>query len=85
MIEREFQRDYSYISQVVAVCDERPLPCPSRLLDVFSDTAVITFPPSSLNKLPQSSWAEPLEPQYQHCHDLEIILRETQREDVDRN
>ncbi|KAF7660169.1 hypothetical protein LDENG_00286690 [Lucifuga dentata] len=79
MIERELQRDYSYISQAVEVCEERPLSCPPRLLDVFSDTAVITFTPSSLNKLPQSTWAEPPEPQYQHCHDLEIILRETQR------
>uniref|UniRef100_UPI003AAC1F6F SRR1-like protein isoform X2 n=1 Tax=Centroberyx gerrardi TaxID=166262 RepID=UPI003AAC1F6F len=78
MIERDFQRDYSYITQAVAVCEERPLPCPSRLLDVFNDTAVITFPSSSLSKLPQSTWAEPPEPQYQHCPDLEIILREKQ-------
>lgn len=77
-IEREFKRDYSYITQAVSVCEERELPCPSRLIDVFSDTAVITFPPNSLNGLPQSTWAEPPEPQYQHCPDLEIIQRETQ-------
>ncbi|XP_029915849.1 SRR1-like protein [Myripristis murdjan] len=79
MIDRELQRDYSYIVQAVAVCEERALPCPSRLLDVFNDTAVITFPPSSLNKLPQSTWAEPPEPQYLHCSDLEIILKEKPR------
>lgn len=76
-IEREFQRDYSYITQAVSVSQERQLLCPSRLIDVFSDTAVITFPASSLNRLPQSTWAEPPEPQYQHCPDLEIIRRET--------
>ncbi|KAM4617090.1 SRR1-like protein [Polymixia lowei] len=78
MLEREFQRDYSYIAQAVVVCEEKPLPCPSRLLDVFNDTAVITFPKSDLNKLPQSTWAEPPEPKYQHCPDLEIILKEKQ-------
>ncbi|XP_023269374.1 SRR1-like protein [Seriola lalandi dorsalis] len=77
-IEREFKRDYSYISQAVDVCAERQLPCPSRVIDVFSDTAVITFPTSDLNRLPQSTWAEPPEPQYQHCPDLEIIQRKTQ-------
>ncbi|XP_078106727.1 SRR1-like protein isoform X1 [Sander vitreus] len=77
-IEREFKRDYSYITQAVSVCEEEQLPCPSRLIDIFSDTAVITFPTSSLNKLPQSTWAEPPEPKYQHCPDLEIIQRETQ-------
>ncbi|XP_068422452.1 SRR1-like protein isoform X2 [Clinocottus analis] len=77
-LEREFKRDYSYITQAVSVCEERQLPCPSRLIDVFSDTAVITFPTGSLNRLPQSTWAQPPEPQYQHCSDLEIIQRETQ-------
>ncbi|XP_070760936.1 SRR1-like protein isoform X2 [Enoplosus armatus] len=80
-IEREFKRDYGYIAQAVSVCEERQLPCPSRLIDVFSDTAVITFPASSLNRLPQSTWAEPPEPQYKHCPDLEIIQRETQSRD----
>ncbi|XP_034728633.1 SRR1-like protein [Etheostoma cragini] len=75
-IEREFKRDYSYVTQAVSVCEEGQLPCPSRLIDIFSDTAVITFPTSSLNKLPQSTWAEPPEPKYQHCPDLEIIQRE---------
>uniref|UniRef100_A0A8C2WCG9 SRR1 domain containing n=1 Tax=Cyclopterus lumpus TaxID=8103 RepID=A0A8C2WCG9_CYCLU len=77
-VDREFKRDYSYITQAVSVCEERQLPCPSRLIDVFSDTAVITFPTSNLKRLPQSTWAEPPEPQYQHCSDLEIIQRETQ-------
>ncbi|XP_056275759.1 SRR1-like protein isoform X2 [Pseudoliparis swirei] len=76
-VEREFRRDYSYITQAVSVCEERRLPCPSRLVDVFSDTAVITFPTASLQRLPQCTWAEPPEPQYQHCSDLEIIQRET--------
>lgn len=75
-IDREFKQDYRYISQAVDVCEESVLPCPPRLIDVFSDTAVITFPSSSLNKLPQSTWTEPHEPQYQHCPDLEIIQRE---------
>ncbi|XP_029366251.1 SRR1-like protein [Echeneis naucrates] len=74
-IEREFKRDYSYISQAVDVCAERKLPCPSHLIDVFSDTALITFPTSDLNRLPQSTWEEPPEPQYQHCPDLEITLK----------
>lgn len=78
-IDREFQRDYSYISQAQSVCEERELPCPPQLIDVFSDTAAITFPPNSLNRLPQSTWAEPPEPQYEHCPDLEIIRREMQR------
>lgn len=77
MLAREFQRDYAYITQAVAVCEERQLPCPPRLLDVFNDTAVITFPPSGLSKLPQSTWADPAEPRYEHCPDLEIILRDT--------
>lgn len=78
-IDREFQRDYSYITQAQSVCEERELPCPPQLIDVFNDTAVITFPPNSLNRLPQSTWAEPPEPQYEHCPDLEIIRREMQR------
>ncbi|XP_071338907.1 SRR1-like protein [Trachinotus anak] len=77
-IEREFKRDYSYLCQAVDVCAETQLPCPSRFTDVFSDTAVVTFPTSSLNRLPQSTWAEPPEPQYQNCPDLEIILSKTQ-------
>ncbi|TNN54975.1 SRR1-like protein [Liparis tanakae] len=76
-VEREFRRDYSYVAQAVSVCEERRLPCPSRLVDVFSDTAVITFPAAGLQRLPQCTWAEPPEPQYQHCSDLEIIQRET--------
>ncbi|XP_020505579.2 SRR1-like protein [Labrus bergylta] len=76
-IEREFKCDYSYISQTVPVCEETQLPCPARLIDIFNDTAVITFPNSGLNRLPQSTWVEPPEPQYQHCTDLEIIRRET--------
>uniref|UniRef100_A0A3Q4BR12 SRR1-like domain-containing protein n=1 Tax=Mola mola TaxID=94237 RepID=A0A3Q4BR12_MOLML len=75
---QEFKRDYGYITQAVSVCEERHLPCPSQMIDVFSDTAVITFPSNSLSRLPQSTWADPPEPQYQHCPDLEIIQRETQ-------
>ncbi|CAJ1068848.1 SRR1-like protein [Xyrichtys novacula] len=77
-IEREFKRDYGYITQAVSVCEERQLPCPSRLTDVFSDTAVITFPNSGLVRLPQSTWMVPPEPQYQHCPDLEIIQKDAQ-------
>lgn len=81
--EREFSRDYSYITQAVSVCDEVELSCPSRWIDVFSDTAVITFPPDGLCSLPQCTWLEPPEPQYRHCPDLEIIQRGTElREEV---
>ncbi|XP_029493876.1 SRR1-like protein isoform X2 [Oncorhynchus nerka] len=83
MIQRELQRDYSYIAHAVCVCEEWPLPCPSRLLDIFNDTALITFKPSSLCKLPQSAWREAPEPQYQHCPDLEIIQRPTEMRGVE--
>ncbi|XP_041854806.1 SRR1-like protein isoform X2 [Melanotaenia boesemani] len=76
-IEREL-KDYRYLSEAVDLCEERQLPCPSRLIDVFSDTAVITFPSNNLNQLPQSTWSDSPEPQYQHCPNLEIILKETQ-------
>lgn len=75
-VERELMRDYSYICKAVDMCEERLLPCPSRLIDVFSDTALITFASDRLNKLPQSTWTDPDEPQYQHCSDLEIILKQ---------
>ncbi|XP_051923844.1 SRR1-like protein isoform X2 [Hippocampus zosterae] len=78
MVEREFKRDYSYINQAVTICEERQLTCPSHLTDVFCDTALITFNSSKVNTLNQSTWTEPPEPQYQHCPDLEIILRESQ-------
>ncbi|XP_010894626.2 SRR1-like protein isoform X1 [Esox lucius] len=78
MIQRELQRDYSYIAQAVCMCEEWPFPCPSRLLDVFNDTALITFNPSSLRNVPQSTWDEAPEPQYLHCPDLEIIQRDSQ-------
>lgn len=74
-LEREFNRDYRYITLATAICQERRLPCPSRMIDVFSDTAVITFPANSLNRLLQSAWTDPPEPEYQHCLDLEIIQR----------
>nr|XP_057926898.1 SRR1-like protein [Doryrhamphus excisus] len=77
MIEREFKRNYSYISQAVTVCEERQLTCPSHLIDVFGDTALITFNSTKLISLPQCSWTETPEPQYQDCPDLEIIQRES--------
>ncbi|XP_023857368.1 SRR1-like protein isoform X2 [Salvelinus sp. IW2-2015] len=83
MIQRELKRDYSYIAHAVCVCEEWPLPCPSRLLDIFNDTALITFKPSSLCNLPQSTWGEAPEPQYQHCPDLEIIQRPTEMREVE--
>ncbi|XP_061842441.1 SRR1-like protein isoform X2 [Nerophis lumbriciformis] len=76
MLEKEFQRDYRYISLAVTVCEDRPLTCPSRLLDVFGDTALVTFKSSALIGLPQSTWTETPEPLYQHCPDLEIIQNE---------
>ncbi|XP_077571994.1 SRR1-like protein [Stigmatopora nigra] len=81
MIEREFKRDYSYISRAVNMCEERELKCPSLLTDVFSDTALISFNSSKINSLNQSTWTAPLEPQYQHCSDLEIVQREFRNEE----
>lgn len=75
-IDREFNRDYNYISQITSVCKEKLLPCPSHMIDVFSDTAVITFPPSGIDKLSQITWISPPEPQYEHCVDLEIIRKD---------
>ncbi|KAM9354883.1 SRR1-like protein [Pholidichthys leucotaenia] len=77
-IEREFNRDYSYISKSVNMSEERQLPCPPHLIDVFSDTAVISFPSDRLNGLPQSTWAESPEPDYKNCPNLEIILKDAQ-------
>ncbi|XDV49582.1 hypothetical protein PO909_018805 [Leuciscus waleckii] len=76
MLQREFERDYSFLSNVTSVCDETPLPCAPRFMDVFNDTALIQFPLEKLNKLPETMWIEPSEPLYQHCQDLEIIQRE---------
>ncbi|ROI64844.1 SRR1-like protein [Anabarilius grahami] len=76
MLQREFERDYSFLSKVTRVCDEMSLPCSPRFLDVFNDTALIQFPPENLNKLAETMWIEPSEPLYQHCRDLEIIQRE---------
>lgn len=78
-VDRKFKRDYSYISLAADVCEERMLPCPSHMIDVFSDTAVLSFPSSGLDKLPQSTWTNPPEPQYEHCQDLEIVLRNKDR------
>ncbi|CAN9513276.1 unnamed protein product [Ophioblennius macclurei] len=76
-IDRELQRDYGYISKAVNLCEERRLPCPARLIDVFSDTSVISFPSHSFQGVPQSTWTDSPEPQYQHCPDLEIVLKGT--------
>lgn len=66
------------MNQALDVCEEKQLPCPTRFIDVFGDTATITFPLGNLSKLPQSTWVEPQEPEYQHCPDLEIILKKSQ-------
>ncbi|XP_043103131.1 SRR1-like protein [Puntigrus tetrazona] len=76
MLQREFERDYSFLSNIVSACDETPLPCSPRFLDVFNDTALVRFPLENLNKLPECTWADPSEPLYQHCQDLEIIQKE---------
>uniref|UniRef100_A0AAV2MR66 SRR1-like domain-containing protein n=1 Tax=Knipowitschia caucasica TaxID=637954 RepID=A0AAV2MR66_KNICA len=75
-IDREFNRDYRYISQITAVCKENLLPCPSHMTDVFSDTAVLTFPAGDLDKLSESTWTNPSEPQYEYCKDLEIVCKD---------
>ncbi|KAI7798366.1 SRR1-like protein, partial [Triplophysa rosa] len=76
MLQREFERDYSFLSNVIRVCEETSLFCSHRFLDVFNDTALIQFPPENLNRLADCTWTETSEPLYQHCKDLEIILRE---------
>ncbi|XP_017558289.2 SRR1-like protein [Pygocentrus nattereri] len=76
MLQRELERDYSFLSDIVNVCEETSLPCSQRFVDVFNDTALIRFPPDKLHKLPELIWANPSEPRYQHCQDLEIIQRE---------
>ncbi|KAM9810929.1 SRR1-like protein [Neosynchiropus ocellatus] len=78
-VEREFTRDYRFLSQAATMSKERPLTCPSRMMDVFGDTAIMSFSSSSLLKLPGSTWNNLAEPQYENCEDLEIILREAQR------
>uniref|UniRef100_A0A8C6SWX1 SRR1 domain containing n=1 Tax=Neogobius melanostomus TaxID=47308 RepID=A0A8C6SWX1_9GOBI len=74
-IDREFSRDYNYISRITSVCKEILLPCPSHMIDVFSDSAVLTFPSSDVDKLSQSTWINQQEPQYEHCVDLEIVQK----------
>lgn len=74
-IDREFTRDYSYISRITTVCKDKLLPCPSHMIDVFSDTAVITFPSSGIDTLSESTWMNPPEPHYEHCVDLEIVQK----------
>lgn len=75
-IDREFNRDYSYINQITTVCKEKLLPCPSHMIDVFGDTAVITFPSEEIDKYPQSTWINQPEPQYKPCVDLEIVQKD---------
>ncbi|XP_007247249.2 SRR1-like protein [Astyanax mexicanus] len=75
MLQREFERDYNFLSHIVNVCEETSLPCSQRFMDVFNDSALIQFPADKLQKLPESIWTDLTEPQYQHCHDLEIIQR----------
>ncbi|XP_028820909.1 SRR1-like protein [Denticeps clupeoides] len=76
ILQRELQRDYTYLDAVMGTCEETALPCSPRFSDVFNDTALIRFPRQNLHKLPESSWTFPVEPQYQHCQDLEIIREE---------
>ncbi|XP_036382170.1 SRR1-like protein [Megalops cyprinoides] len=76
MVQRELQRDYSFIADVLSACEETALPCSPRFLDVFNDTALLRFLPQRLNSLPPHTWTDPPEPQYLHCEDLEIIQRD---------
>ncbi|XP_018584222.1 SRR1-like protein isoform X2 [Scleropages formosus] len=81
MVQKDLQRDYSFIAHVRSVCQETPLPCSPRFLDVFNDTAVVRFPFQRLATLPPHTWARAPEPRYLHCSDLEIILRDKERGD----
>ncbi|XP_062854365.1 SRR1-like protein [Trichomycterus rosablanca] len=76
MLQKDLERDYSFLSDAMNVCEETSLPCSQRFLDVFNDTALIRFPSNKLHELSESTWAEPSEPQYENCQDLEIIRRE---------
>ncbi|TRY60555.1 hypothetical protein DNTS_026970 [Danionella cerebrum] len=75
MLQRELERDYSFLSTVIGVCEETALPCSPRFLDVFNDTSLVCFPLENLEKLTEHTWIDPREPLYQHCQDLEIIQR----------
>ncbi|KAL4646533.1 SRR1-like protein isoform X1 [Arapaima gigas] len=75
MAQQDLQRDYSFIADLMCVCQETPLPCPPRFLDVFNDTALLRFPSRRLASLPPHTWSHVQEPQYLHCLDLEIIQR----------
>ncbi|KAJ8263509.1 hypothetical protein COCON_G00159660 [Conger conger] len=76
MVRRDLQKNYSFISDVIGACEEMTLPCSPRFLDVFSDTALLRFPPQRLASLPPHTWTQASEPDYQHCEDLEIIQRD---------
>ncbi|XP_035235669.1 SRR1-like protein [Anguilla anguilla] len=76
MVQRDLQRDYSFISDVICACEETALPCSPRFLDVFNDTVLLRFPHERLASLPPHTWTQPSEPEYLHCEDLEIIQRD---------
>ncbi|XP_061117193.1 SRR1-like protein isoform X2 [Conger conger] len=76
MVRRDLKKNYSFISDVIGACEEMTLPCSPRFLDVFSDTALLRFPPQRLASLHPHTWTQASEPDYQHCEDLEIIQRD---------
>uniref|UniRef100_UPI00398EECE3 SRR1-like protein isoform X1 n=1 Tax=Pristiophorus japonicus TaxID=55135 RepID=UPI00398EECE3 len=70
---RMLQRDYTYISHILAVTEEAAFPSCSRYMDVFNDTAIHQFPRKKLDAKSKEFWEGAAEPTYQQCEDLEII------------
>ncbi|XP_069788972.1 SRR1-like protein isoform X2 [Narcine bancroftii] len=70
---RVLQRDYMYISNILAVTEETAFPYSNRYLDIFNDTSIHQFPRAKLDSKPTEFWANAAEPTYQQCEDLEII------------
>ncbi|XP_055511859.1 SRR1-like protein [Leucoraja erinacea] len=70
---RILQRDYTYISSILAVTEEAAFPDSNRYLDVFNDTSIHQFPREKLDAKPKEFWEGAAEPMYQQCEDLEII------------
>ncbi|XP_067862031.1 SRR1-like protein [Heptranchias perlo] len=72
---RVLQRDYTYISRILAVTEEAAFPSSGRYMDVFNDTSIHQFPRKKLDAKPTEFWDSPAEPRYQQCEDLEIIQK----------
>ncbi|XP_061459109.1 SRR1-like protein isoform X2 [Rhineura floridana] len=73
VLNKIFQKDYSYIAKVLPATDETDLPSHPQYLDIFNDTSVHCFPLEKLKHLPPEIWDFQEEPVYQDEDQLEII------------